>query len=108
MLCTLDQGFDLGRNDAVIVEPGSVASMGLLLKELKGKTGLVLLNAWSPEVENYARGWGASLPFGTVSVDHTRLGQIQGKQVLILVDSGSSHTFVNNEVAAELEPTPAD
>jgi len=30
-------------------------------------------------------------------------GQIQGKQVLILVDSGSSHTFVNTEVAAELQ-----
>jgi len=30
-------------------------------------------------------------------------GQIQGKQVLILVDSGSSHTFVNTEVAVELQ-----
>ena len=30
-------------------------------------------------------------------------GQIQGKLVLILIDSGSSHTFVNTEVAPELQ-----
>jgi ABC-type sugar transport system substrate-binding protein len=74
--------------DAVVVEPGSVASTGLLLKDLKGKTGLVLLNAWSAEVEHYASGWGANLPFGTVSVDHTRLGQVQGKQVATLLPQG--------------------
>jgi ABC-type sugar transport system substrate-binding protein len=66
--------------DAVIVEPGSVASTGLLLKELKGRTGLVLLNAWSSEVEEYARIWGGGLPFGTVSTDHAQLGKIQGQQ----------------------------
>jgi ribose transport system substrate-binding protein len=73
--------------DAVVVEPGSVSSTGLILKDLKGKTGLVLLNAWSAEVENYATGWGKH-PFGTVSVDHTRLGQVQGKQVTALLPQG--------------------
>jgi ABC-type sugar transport system substrate-binding protein len=66
--------------DAVIVEPGSVAATGLILKELKGRAGLVLLNAWSPEVDEYARTWGAGLPFGTLSTDHAELGKIQGRQ----------------------------
>lgn len=76
------------RVDAVIVEPTSVASTDLLLKELKGKTGLVLLNAWSAEVEVASRGWGQELPFGTVSTDHSRIGQIQGRQVAALLPSG--------------------
>ncbi len=76
------------RLDAVIVEPGSVSSMGLILKELKGRTGLVLLNAWSAEVEDYARGWGSGLPFGTVSTDHSRIGEIQGRQVAALLPAG--------------------
>ncbi len=76
------------RIDAVIVEPTSVASTDLLLKELKGRTGLVLLNAWSAEVEAAAREWGPGFPFGTVSTDHTRIGQIQGRQVAALLPGG--------------------
>ncbi len=76
--------------DAVIVEPTSVASTDLLLKELKGKTGLVLLNAWSPTVEAAARDWGSELPFGTVSTDHSRIGEIQGRQVAALLPGGGS------------------
>jgi predicted aspartyl protease len=30
------------------------------------------------------------------------LGSIQGHTILILVDSGSSHTFINASVAAQL------
>lgn len=74
--------------DAVIVEPASVASTGLILKELKEKAGLVLMNAWSPEVESYAVGWGAGLPFGTVSTDHVRIGTIQGQQLSALLPRG--------------------
>jgi ABC-type sugar transport system substrate-binding protein len=48
----------------------------------------VLLNAWSAEVQQYANGWGDKFPFGTVSVDHTRLGQIQGKQISTLLPQG--------------------
>ena len=69
----------------MIVEPTSVASTDLLLKELKGKSGLVLLNAWSAEVEAAARDWGPEFPFGTVSTDHARIGQIQGRQVAALL-----------------------
>lgn len=74
--------------DAVIVEPASVASAGLILKELKGKAGLVLMNAWTPEVEGFAADWGAGVPFGTVSTDHVRIGQIQGRQVAALLPAG--------------------
>jgi ABC-type sugar transport system substrate-binding protein len=74
--------------DAVIVEPGSVTSTGLILKDLKGKAGLVLLNAWSAEVDEYARTWDKKLPFGTVSTDHNQLGKIQGQQASGLVSEG--------------------
>jgi len=76
--------------DAVIVEPATVASIDLLLRDLKGKTGVVLLNAWSPSVEESAKTWGNELPFGTVSTDHTRIGEIQGRQISALVPEGSS------------------
>jgi ABC-type sugar transport system substrate-binding protein len=71
--------------DAVIVEPSTVAAASLLLKQLKGMVGLVLLNAWTPEIEEFARDWGADLPFGTVSTDHTTIGRIQGRQALALL-----------------------
>jgi ABC-type sugar transport system substrate-binding protein len=74
--------------DAVIVEPTSVASTDLLLKELKGRTGLVLLNAWSVAVEAAAHDWGQTVPFGTVSTNHSRIGEIQGRQVAALLPDG--------------------
>ena len=67
--------------DAVVVEPSSRSSTELLLRELRGRTGLVLLNAWSPAVEDASRSWGSALPFGTVSTDHAAIGRIQGEQV---------------------------
>ncbi len=74
--------------DAAVVEPASVATMGFILKELRGRTGFVLLNAWDASVEEAARGWGASFPFGTVSTDHPRIGRIQGAQVRGLLPQG--------------------
>lgn len=74
--------------DAVIVEPGTTTTAELILKDLKGRCGLVLLNAWLPEVAEYARAWGNGLPFGTVSTDHTQLGRIQGQQANALVSEG--------------------
>jgi ABC-type sugar transport system substrate-binding protein len=74
--------------DALVVEPTNVPSTGLLMKEAQGKCGLVLMNTWSPEVEAYARAWGAERPFGTVSTDHERIGTIQGKQVNGLIPGG--------------------
>ena len=74
--------------DAVVVEPGSVAFTRLLLKDLQGRCGLVLLNTWVPEIEEYAQAWGTGLPFGTISTHHTRVGEIQGKQVAALLPQG--------------------
>jgi ABC-type sugar transport system substrate-binding protein len=74
--------------DAVIVEPVSITATGLILNELKGRAGLVLLNAWAPEVEERARDWGKGLPFGTVSTDHRKIGEVQGRQVAALLPRG--------------------
>jgi ABC-type sugar transport system substrate-binding protein len=76
--------------DAVVVEPASVAAIDLLLRDLKGKTGVVLLNAWAPSIEESAKAWGNDLPFGTVSTDHTRIGEIQGRQISALVPAGGN------------------
>lgn len=76
--------------DAVIVEPGALSSMELILKELKGRTGLVLLNAWSPAVEEHAATWGSGLPIGTLSTDHAEIGRIQALQLNALLPDGWS------------------
>jgi ribose transport system substrate-binding protein len=76
--------------DAVVVEPASFASAGLILKELRGKAGLVLLNLWTPEVESFAAEWDKAHPFGTVSTDHARIGTIQGRQVAAIMPKGGS------------------
>jgi ABC-type sugar transport system substrate-binding protein len=67
--------------DGVVTEPSTLAATDLVLRELRGRTGLVLLNAWAPSVEEAARGWGEGLPFGTVSTDHAAIGRVQGGQV---------------------------
>ena len=74
--------------DAVVVEPASRSATELLLRELRGRTGLVLLNAWSPAVEDASRSSGA-LPFATVSTDHAAIGRIQGEQVLRIARGGA-------------------
>jgi len=76
--------------DAVVVEPGSLSSTELLLKELKGRAGLILLNAWSPAVEEQAASWGAGLPIGTLSTDHVEIGRIQALQVNAVAPDGGS------------------
>jgi ribose transport system substrate-binding protein len=80
--------------DAVVTEPASVASMDLILRDLKGKAGLVLLNAWGPSVEEYGRSWGSDHPFGTVSADNTRIGEIQGQQIATLLPKGGNVLLV--------------
>jgi ABC-type sugar transport system substrate-binding protein len=74
--------------DAVVTEPATVAGLELLLKDLKGRTGLVLLNAWDPLVEAEARDWGPGLPFGTISLPHRAFGEMQGRQVSAVVPPG--------------------
>jgi len=70
--------------DAAVFEPASVSTLGFVLRELRGKTGLVMLNAWDRVIEEAAPGWGA-LPLGTVSTDHSRIGRIQGEQARALM-----------------------
>lgn len=74
--------------DAVIVEPASVSSAELILKELAGRVGLVLLNIEPPDLDGHARRWGSRVPFGTVSTHHRRIGEIQGRQITALLPKG--------------------
>ena len=67
--------------DAVVAEPASLATAGLILKNLQGKTGLVLLNAWDASFEPYLADWGGSLPAGTISQPQRQIGEIQGRQL---------------------------
>lgn len=71
--------------DAVVTEPASIANMELLLKDLNGRTGLVLLNAWDPLVETHMQRWPSAFPIGTISMPHTRFGELQGRQVSSVV-----------------------
>jgi ABC-type sugar transport system substrate-binding protein len=91
--------------DAVVVEPSSLSSMGLLLKELKGRTGLVFLNAWSAEVDAQATDWGRNLPFGTVSLDHAAIGTIQARQLAALLPGGGHVLVITGPLRA---PAAAD
>jgi ABC-type sugar transport system substrate-binding protein len=67
--------------DAVVVEAASVATAGLILKNLQGQTGLVLLNVWDPSFEPHLTGWGGGLPAGTISQPQAEIGRIQGRQL---------------------------
>ena len=76
--------------DAVVVEPATVANMDLILKDLRGRTGVVVLNAWDPLVETYHREWAPGYPMGTISMPHTKFGELQGRQVSNVVGHGGS------------------
>jgi len=74
--------------DAVVAEPASLSTMGFLLRDTRGRAGLILLNAWGPEVEVASESWDRSSPLGTVSTDHAAIGRVQGGQVLRLAAGG--------------------
>jgi len=76
--------------DAVVTEPATVASMELILKDLKGHTGVVLLNAWDPLAEAHFGQWARNFPVGTISMPHTKFGELQGRQVSSVVHPGGS------------------
>ncbi len=76
--------------DAVVAEPASIATAGLILKNLQGRTGLVLLNAWDSTFEPYLAGWGGGLPVGTISQPQREIGQIQGRQLSAAMPNGAS------------------
>jgi ABC-type sugar transport system substrate-binding protein len=99
--------------DAVITEPANASTMGLMLKELKGKTGCVLLNVWDSVVEGHVDGWGSEVPIGVVSTPHATIGEIQGRQVsavvppdgAVLVVTGPSRSSAAPERLAGLRST---
>ena len=76
--------------DAVVMEPATVANMDLILKDLGGRTGAVLLNAWDPLVETHRRDWPPGSPIGTISMPHEEFGKLQGRQVSAVVGQGAS------------------
>jgi hypothetical protein len=76
--------------DAVLTEPASVSAMELMLKRLKGRTGLILLNAWDALVKDYVSDWGAGLPIGAVSTPHVEVGETQARQVSAVVPQGGA------------------
>ena len=80
--------------DAVVTEPANTSTMDLMLAELRGRSGLIILSAWGPSIEQAAAGWGEGLPMGSVSTDHVRVGEIQGRQVTALVPSGGRVLYI--------------
>jgi hypothetical protein len=86
--------------DAVVAEPASLATAGLVLKNLQGKTGVILLNAWDASFEAYLAGWGATLPVGTISQPQQQIGQIQGRQLSAALPQGASVLLVTGPTRA--------
>jgi ABC-type sugar transport system substrate-binding protein len=99
--------------DAVVVEPANTSSLTLVLRDLKGHTGLVVLNAWDSLIEQSAREWGPGFPLGTVSMNHENIGQTQGAQLSkalppsasVLVVTGPSRSSAAQERLRGLKET---
>jgi ABC-type sugar transport system substrate-binding protein len=81
--------------DAVVVEAASVATAGLILKGLQGRTGLVLLNVWDPGFEPQLAAWGSGLPCGTISQPQAEIGRIQGRQLSSALPEGANVLVVS-------------
>ncbi len=77
----LRQRLSTGALDAAIVEPASISTASLILGQLKGRTGLVLLNAWDPSFEPFLSAWGGHHPVATISQPQPQIGEIQGRQL---------------------------
>ena len=71
--------------DALVIEPATVANLELIVKDVKGRTGLVLLNAWDALVETEFRDWPKGSPCGAISMPHQQFGELQGRQVSAVV-----------------------
>jgi ABC-type sugar transport system substrate-binding protein len=83
-----------GPLDAVLTEPANNATLDLMLAELKGRTGLVVLSAWAPSLEQQAPAWGNGLPIGSVGTDHAKVGEIQGRQANALLGGSGRLLYV--------------
>ena len=77
--------------DAVVAEPASIATAGLILKNLQGRTGLVLLNVWDASFEPYLAELGRRLPARARSANRSaQIGQIQGRQLSAAMPKGAN------------------
>jgi len=86
--------------DAVVAEPASLATAGLVLKNLQGRTGVVLLNAWDEMFEPYLANWGEGLPIGAISQPQEEIGRIQGRQLSAAVPPGGGVLLVTGPTRA--------
>jgi hypothetical protein len=84
----------------VVTEPASTATMEMILHELRGRFGLVILSAWSPSIEAAASNWGAGLAIGGVGTDHTKVGEIQGRQGRFLLGERGRILYVAGPLRA--------
>jgi ABC-type sugar transport system substrate-binding protein len=89
-----------GGLDAVVTEPANNATLDLMLNELKGRSSLIILSAWAASIEQNAPSWGSGLAVGSVGTDHTRVGQIQGRQANALLGSGGRMLYVAGPLRA--------
>ena len=64
--------------DAVVTEPANTATLDMILNELKGKLGLVILSAWGPSIELAASSWGDRPPDRRRGHRPHEVGEIQG------------------------------
>jgi ribose transport system substrate-binding protein len=80
--------------DAVVTEPANTAMMDMILNELKGKFGLVILSAWGPSIEQAASSWGQGLPIGGVGTNHAKVGEVQGRQIKALLPEGGRILYI--------------
>jgi ABC-type sugar transport system substrate-binding protein len=90
--------------DAVLTEPANAATMGLMLKALKGSTSLVFLNAWDPLIEQNRADWGAGKALGAVSTPHAKIGEIQAAQVSAVVPPGGEILVVTGPSRSAAAP----
>lgn len=74
--------------DAVVIEPANEDGAQMLVRELRGRCGLVLLNAWAPGLVQDAA-WDDK-PLGSFSTDHAAIGTIQGRQINALLPQGGA------------------
>jgi ABC-type sugar transport system substrate-binding protein len=81
--------------DAVVTEPANTTTMEMALRELKGKTSLFIMHAWALSIEQAATDWGAGLALGSVSTNHALVGEIQARQVNVLLPSGGRILYVS-------------
>jgi ribose transport system substrate-binding protein len=78
----------------VVTEPANTATMDMILNELKGKLGLVILSAWGPSIELAASAWGEGLPIGSVGTNHAKVGEVQGRQIKALLPEGGRILYI--------------